>query len=175
MVQVRITAFPARWLNVAGSFSNSTRIEWSTGEKTQPGDIQIFAFSATLGDRRELADDPRRDAVHSIWEALTPPLDMYLEDEEWPIQAGFKLLVKLEHPIPKAELIEAGLLKRAWPRGSRGTLMKTEGQIKTLAEVLAKKNPKNRPAIFKALGLHIASTNREQVRTRRGGPLGHRR
>jgi hypothetical protein len=159
MPKVRITAFPARWLTERDSFSNSTRIEWSTGETTQPGDIQIFAVSATLGDNRDLATDPRRDAVHSIWEAETPPLKEYLKQNEWPIQAAFKLLVKLDHPVPKEELIGAGLLKQSWPQGSRGKLLKTDNEIRTLAEVLAKKNPRNRPAIFKALGLRFTSVS----------------
>src|SRR5205823_116312 len=138
---VRITAFPARWLTNRRSFSNSKRIEWSTGETTQPGDIQVFAVSATLGDHRELVDDPRRDAVHSIWKAMTRPLGKYLAEEQWRIQVGFKLLVKLENPVPKAELIQAGLLKLAWPRNSRGKFLKQD-EIKTLAAVLGKNNPK---------------------------------
>ena len=156
MPKVRITAFPVSWLTRSDSFANSTRIDWSTGEKTQRGDIQIFAVSATL-DQRDLADDPRRDAVHSIWQAMTSPLDEYFYEEEWSIQAKFKLLVKLETPFSKAELVRTGLLKGAWPRGSRGKLLKSESEIKTLADVLSKKNPKQRLAIFEALGLHSAT------------------
>ena len=151
MPQVRITAYPARWLMKPDSFWNNTRIDWSTGEGTQRGDIQIFAVSSTPGDQQKLVDDPRLDAVHSIWQALSSPLEEYLEEEKWPVQARFKLLVKLENPVPKADLIRAGLLKRAWPQGSRGKLLKTNDEIKTLADVLSKKNPKNRPAILKAL------------------------
>src|SRR5437763_6027773 len=119
MPTFRITSCPVHWLEESNSFSNSSRIEWSTGGKTQPGDIQVFAVSATLGHRQDLADDPRRDAVHSIWKALTPPLPE-LGNEEWPIQAKFRLLVKLDNPVPKVDLIRAGLLKGAWPRNSRG-------------------------------------------------------
>jgi hypothetical protein len=60
---VRITAFPAHWLLDKESYENSKTIIWSTGKGMQPGDIQIFATSATLGDAPELADDPRRDSV----------------------------------------------------------------------------------------------------------------
>ena len=106
---VRISAFPAHWLVETNSYGNSKKITWSTGKRIRPGDIQIFATSATLGDAPELADDPRRDSVHSIWEAATPPKAKY-GNRYWPIQAKFKLLIKLRRPVPKRLLHRAGIL-----------------------------------------------------------------
>ncbi len=68
--KVRLCAYPVHWLAKSDTFDNNMEIVWSTGETTKPGDIQVFAVSKTMEDAPEkLADDPRRDAVHSIWEA----------------------------------------------------------------------------------------------------------
>jgi hypothetical protein len=172
MPSVRITAYPVHWLTESEGFATKKVIIWSTAEKTEPDDIQVFAISATLRDRRDwaedarmdLADDPRRDAVNSIWKALTTPLPGY-ENDTWPIQARFKLLVRLECPVPKADLIQAGLLKERWPQHFRGKLVRTQAEIQALAKVLSLRNPKQRPEIFSALGIHPTVGNSIQGTT----------
>jgi hypothetical protein len=89
MSSIRVAAFPVRHLLRSDAFAQSGEIIWSTGRSIAPGDIQVFAVSATLGEHRELADDERRDAVHSIWMALTTAKDEYAEPE-WPVQAKFR-------------------------------------------------------------------------------------
>jgi hypothetical protein len=128
-------------------------IIWSTGKRIQPGDIQIFATSATLGDAPELADDPRRDSVHSIWEAVTPPVSKY-GNEDWPIQAKFRLRIKLRSPVSKRLLHRARILSvYSWPRSSAGKILYDKNDVKKLADILARQNPKQRKAIFDALNV----------------------
>ena len=156
--RVRICAYPVYWLVEDGSFETDKEITWSTGRSTKAGDIQVFAVSSTLaGAPDELANDPRRDAVHSIWEAITPPLPNYAidlgEEEEWPVQTKFRLLVKLKNPVPKSDLIQAGLLKRSWPRHWQGKILHAESDIEKLGEILARKNPDQRRGVWDALNL----------------------
>lgn len=150
--QVRIGGYPAHWLVDDDGFEENTSITWSTGTRTKRGDIQVFAVSTTLGDAPELAGDHRIDSVHSIWKATTPPKDEY-GNEEWPVQAKFKLLVKLDNPTPKSDLIRAGLLKRSWPRKSAGKILHSEGEVEKLGAVLAVRNPRQKQAIRQALNL----------------------
>ena len=151
--KVRLCAYPVHWLADSDTFDDNTEIVWSTGETTKPGDIQVFAVSKTMDDAPEaFADDPRRDAVHSIWEAQSEPLEEY-EQYEWSVQAEFKLLVRLEIPVPKGDLVEAGIILEYWPENYRGKFLHTHQEIQKLAEVLAKKNAKQRKEIFSALGL----------------------
>lgn len=150
MPDVRITAFPCHWLTQKDTFATRKIITWSTGEGLRAGDIQVFAVSATLAGATELANDPRRDAVHSIWKALTSPCEEF-GDTRWPIQAKFRLLVKLVHPVPKEDLVRAGILNSAWPERSRGKMISTCREIIKLAQVLAKRNPRQREEIFEAL------------------------
>jgi hypothetical protein len=147
---VRVSAFPANWLATSGSFADSRSIIWSTGKRIRRGDIQVFAVSSTLGSRPDLASDPRRDSVHSIWRALTPPLKKYRQGK-WPTQAKFERLVELRHPVPKADLINAGLLKSAWPRNSAGKIFRRSREVNLLAAVLIARNPSQKAAIRKAL------------------------
>jgi len=154
MRALRVTAFPVRHLLRPDAFARSKEIKWSTGRNTAPGDIQ-----ATLGEHRELADDQRRDAVHSIWMAITPVKDEFAE-QKWPVQAKFKLLVKLRNPVRKAALVRAGLLKGSWPRNSAGKLLTTGSAISTLGEVLARANPDQRADVFNALGLPLERAGR---------------
>ncbi len=107
---VRICAYPAYWLKEKDSFANSETTIWTASTRTKPGDIHVFAISTDLEDASELANDPRRDAVHSIWEAITKP---EYGNEEWPTLAKFKLLVRLDKPVPKMNLIRKGLLKNS--------------------------------------------------------------
>jgi hypothetical protein len=150
---VRITAFPAHWLLDKESYENRKTIIWSTGKGIQLGDIQIFATSATLGEAPKLADDPRRDSVHSIWEALTLPMGKY-GNEDWPIQAKFRLRIKLRKPVSKHLLHSAGILSvYSWPRSSAGKILHEKNDVKKLADVLARQNPKQRKGIFDALNV----------------------
>lgn len=150
MPNVRITAYPAHWLTCRDGFAHRKRIIWSTGESAHAGDIQVFAVSATLGEAKELADDPRRDAVHSIWKLLTAAGEEGGSDR-WPTQARLTRSVLLDTPVPKADLIRAGLLKSGWPQGYAGKLVERCRDIIRLAEVLAVRNPKQRLVIEDAL------------------------
>jgi hypothetical protein len=149
--KVRISAFPAYWLLEKDSFANSQKTIWSTGERIKPGDIQIFAISTDLRDASELKEDSRVDAVHSIWEAITPPKPQY-GNAEYPIQAEFRLLVKLDNPVPKTDLIQKDLLKNNWPQGSKGKIFHSAEEVEKLIDILTKNNPKQRQVIFAALG-----------------------
>jgi hypothetical protein len=149
--KVRLCAYPADWLLKDG-FASSKEITWSTGQNTKPDDIQVFAISSTLGHARSLENDRRRDSVHSIWIATTPPDPEYAE-EKWPVQAEFTLLVKLQNPVPKLDLVRAGLLKEHWPRHWQGKIFHDERDVRKLGEVLARKNPRQRRMIFDALNL----------------------
>jgi hypothetical protein len=148
---VRICGYPAEWLLAEESFDNSTTITWSTGESTEPNDIQVFGVSTTLGEAPELVNDVRRDAVHSIWLATTSP--QVFGSNEWPIQAEFTLLLKLDNPVPKNDLIKAGLLKREWPQHWRGKIFHAKKEVRDLAHTLAKRNPKQRREIANALNV----------------------
>ncbi len=156
MATVRLAAYPAYWLDEPQGFALRKRIKWSTSKKTQRGDIQIFAISSTDPDRR-FQDDPRLDAVHSVWRALGTP--MVNDNWDWPVQASFELLVKLEHPCPKIDLLRAKLLNRGWYQHYQGQLITGE-DVATLAEVLSAKNSASRSLIYRALGLRTASTLR---------------
>jgi len=67
--------------------------------------------------------------------------------------ADFRLRVMLKNPVPKVDLIQAGLLKGAWPRNSAGKILKKQGDIEKLAEMLNLKNPGQRRKIYNALRL----------------------
>jgi hypothetical protein len=150
---VRISAFPAHWLIEAGGFDKRKTIIWSTGQGIQPGDIQVFATSATLGDAPKLVNDPRRDSVHSIWEAITSPQPEY-GNSDWPVQTRFRLLVKLQKPVPKDTLYRAGILRvYSWPRNSSGKILHDRKDVKKLAGLLGQHNPWQREAIFDALNV----------------------
>lgn len=148
MPQVRICAYPAKWLLEDG-FANSRKIIWSTGRGTEIGEIQVIAVSSTLGDTMELKNDRRRDSVNSIWRATTPPRDEF-SSREWPVQAAFRLLIRLQNPVPKADLVRAGLLKGRWPRHWQGKVLRDQTDIEKLANILAERNPKQRKSIFRA-------------------------
>jgi lambda repressor-like predicted transcriptional regulator len=127
--------------------------DWTSGEGVQAGDRQLFCISTDLKDAEDLQDDPWRDAAHSIWKALGPmhsvPGNMF-----WPRQAPFQLLVRFNEPVPKADFIAADILKvPRWPQGCKGKLLCSEAQIKGLANVLSRRNPKQRRMIAAALGL----------------------
>ena len=153
---IRISAFPVPWLDKNRhpySFVHVSKTAWSTGRRIKPGDIQIFAVSATLGDATRFENDPRRDSVHSIWEA-TSSIRPELGNPEFPIQAEFRLRVKLKVPVSKAILHREGILSvYAWPRNSSGKLLHDREQVLRLAEILSKYNSNQRTAIFKALNV----------------------
>jgi len=143
------------WLQDQASFAYKTKIIWSTGKRIEPGDVQVFAVSATLGEAYALANDPRRDSIHSIWEAITSPRPEFFEDPDYPIQAKFKLRVKLKKPVSKDILYREGVLSvRSWPQSSAGKLLHTTRQIRKLANLLAKYNSDQSAKIFKALNLY---------------------
>jgi len=149
--RVRLCAYPGDWLLKDG-FANSKQIVWSTGRNTKPGDVQIFAISSTLESVDLLENDRRRDSVHSIWVATSLPNPEYAE-ERWPVQAEFTLLVKLNRPVPKSELIRAALLKKHWPRHWQGKIFHSISDVQRLAQVLSQKNQNQQQAIFDALNL----------------------
>jgi hypothetical protein len=152
--QVRLCAYPAYWLK-EGDFANEalSEIEWSTGARIQPGDVQVFCIDDNLQDAEELANDPRVSAVHSLWEAVAK-VDPKLGNEDWPVQAKFKLLVRLGNPVPKAELRSQGLLAtryQKWPQSQKGFIYHTPDRVRRLTEVLCRYNPRQAKAITIAL------------------------
>jgi hypothetical protein len=147
---VRITAYPAHWLNCAEGFAQRKRIIWSTGETAQPGEIQLIAVSATLRGAAELAGDTRIDAAHSIWRITSEPGEIEGSDR-WPAQARLALLVRLNVPVPKDDLVRAGLLKSRWPEGYAGKVLSRCRDIMLLGSVLAARNSEQRQAIDDAL------------------------
>lgn len=153
-IPVRLCVYDADWILERDGFVSRRKLDsWSTGRRTKPGDIQIFCISRMSGGDLVVEDDPRIDAVHSIWMA-TSEVRPELGNEVYPDQARFKLLVKLDNPIPKADLVKAKLLVRSWwPQGSKGKLFHSKAQVETLARILSQKNPQQRKDIWKALGL----------------------
>jgi hypothetical protein len=150
--QVRICAFPAHWLQDPDGFAysrNARRLEWSTGERQRKGDIQVFCVMRSLTDPPELIGDPRLDAVHSLWRAQQ---DAHQHPGyEWPTQAFFSRLLKLDRPVPKERLFGEGILRWSrWPQGRRGKLL-TETEIDRLADVLAQDNPRQATTIHRVL------------------------
>jgi len=83
------------------------------------------------------------------------PIKRYGVEDRWPIQADFKLLVRLKHPVLKDDLRKANLLAKMgqWPQHFRGKLFHSEEEIVRFAEVLANKNPDQRKEIRKALSV----------------------
>ena len=61
--------------------------------------------------------------------------------------------MRLDTPVPKEDLVEAGVIVEYWPQHWRGKIFHTRQEIQTLGEVLAKKNAKQRKEIFRALGM----------------------
>jgi hypothetical protein len=106
-------------------------------------------FCISLSDSAEFGDDPRIDAVHSLWRATTQ-VEPELGSSEWPIQAMFDLLVRLEHPVPKKELFKDILKADRWPEGYRGKFL-SKIQIVKLANILCEKNPRQAKSIRAAL------------------------
>jgi hypothetical protein len=151
-VPVRICAYTASWLSDQRSFANKKKIGWSTSPKTRKGDVQVFAVSTNTNSVPELHGDPRVDAVVSIWKATADARK--LNRTEWPDQCDFKLLVKLETPVSKRKILEAGvpLGGGRWPQGSKGQRMEGDN-LRALARALISENPRQRDEILNALGV----------------------
>jgi hypothetical protein len=105
-----------------------------------------------LSDPKDWNGDPEKiDSVHSLWEATTH-FDPELGTPEWPVQAQFKLLVRLKYPVPKSQLIEANVLAvPRWPQRSRGKILAAAG-VNALGILLRDYNPTQRRMIRAALG-----------------------
>lgn len=152
-IQVRICAYTADWLEEKNSFIHFKRITWTSGRRIKPGDVQLFCISPKNKNLLTDPEDPRVDAVHSIWKA-TSEVKSELGNEDWPDQANFKLLVRLENPVPKEDLVKGKILVRPrWPQGSAGKLLHSDEEMRNLGEILSRKNPHQRREILKALGL----------------------
>lgn len=149
--RVKIVAFDPNQLDQFDMPDSPKRIEWGASNGTKPGQVQVFCVTKKLTGVPELRGSTRIDAVVSIWKALdeAKPSDT---PNSFPIQAPFKLLVRLKHAVPKQLLFESGILAiRRWPQGVQGKLLDEE-QRRNLAKVLAKKNRAQRRAIQDALG-----------------------
>jgi hypothetical protein len=151
--QVRICSYPPYWLDKNDSFDTEDEIEWSTGESTRPGDIQIFAIHKHYKEP-DTFDDPRVDTVHSIWEATSRARSNVNQD--YPVQAEFKLLVRLDPPVPKNALADEGLLStkfQKWPQNRKGRIHRTKERIEKLADALSRCNPHQKRDIYSALSV----------------------
>ncbi|TWT45029.1 hypothetical protein RAS1_14500 [Phycisphaerae bacterium RAS1] len=151
---VRICAYAAHWLDREDSFETNDFLDgWSTGERAQPGELQLFCTSKNIAGVPELADDPRVDAVHSLWR-MAGPINPELGNDEWPIQAPFELVVRFENPVPYDDMVRARLVSGySWPMGSRGKLLKTPEDVRRLSDLLVRHNPRQRNDILRGLGL----------------------
>jgi hypothetical protein len=143
--RVRLCAYEARHIETLDSYDKLT---WSSGEKCQQGDIQVFCISLR-GSRHFEGDQRKIDAVHSIWEA-TSQLVVRSTDPGWPWQATFRLLVRLESPVPKRLLFGDILPAERWPQSYKGKFLRGK-QITQLASVLSKRNPRQKIEIRSAL------------------------
>jgi hypothetical protein len=151
--RVRVCAYGGEYLNELERAAEEEEVEWTSGESVQYGDIQVFCISTDVTDAEDVEGSRWRDAVHSIWMALGP-MHSVPENARWPRQAPFQLMVLLDTPVPKADLISAGILVvPRWPRGSNGKFLRTEAEIRSLAKVLSRRNPEQHKAINAALGV----------------------
>lgn len=152
--RVRICAYSAYWLNRKDGFDRSESLDgWSTGERAEPGELQLFCISKDLRGVPDLAGDRRVDAVHSLWR-MAGPIDPALSNEEWPIQAPFELVVRFANPVPYEDMVRAKLVSDySWPMGSRGKLLRTAAEVRRLGNLLARHNPRQRGRILCTLGV----------------------
>jgi hypothetical protein len=71
-------------------------------------------------------------------------------DKEWPLQAGFRLVVRLDYPVKKSCLVGKGILKKStkggFPRGSQGKLLDKENVVK-IVRLLWQHNPSQKKVI----------------------------
>lgn len=149
---VRLCAYPAYWLEKKDSFEYKKTIRWSTGSATQKGDIQIFSVSTDTRKSNLRADDRRVDSIHSIWQATTNCQKVNVHT--WPLQARFRLLVRLKNPVCKKELLSTKVLSSTrWPRGSKGKMLYSRENIASLGRLLTAHNPSQRIELFEALQL----------------------
>ncbi len=138
----RLCAYPSGWLKMG--LDDDDRALWSTGARAKLGDVQIFGIFPEPGE-------PALDAVHSIWRVVDDKLDW---KGEWAPQARFQLLVRLQQPVPKGELIRAGILRNGrWPQGRHGKFLRPPGEVERLAARLVDRNRSQRVEIRRALGL----------------------
>jgi len=156
--KVRICAYPAVWLDRPDGFDRTDTITWSTGSGTKEGDVQVFCVSMDTKNSTLPQDDLRVDSVHSIWISVRDSFPVP-NNTRWPTQSKFRLAVKLNKPVPKAQLIEKGILRKArkggFPRNFKGKLL-TEGMVSVLTDLLCEHNPSQSKNIFNALQLaHI--------------------
>jgi len=157
-VPVRICASAASWLSDQRSFAYKKKIGWSTSPKTRKGDVQVFAVSMNTTGAPELRGDPRVDAVVSIWKATADARK--LKGTKWQDQCDFELLVKLETPVSKRKILEAGvpLGGGRWPQGSKGQRMEGDN-LRALARALISENPRQRGEILDALAVVDIAVN----------------
>jgi hypothetical protein len=120
------------------------RVLWSTGARARRGDVQVFGIFPGDGE-------PPLDAVHSIWRVVDDKLDW---SGEWAPQARFELIMRLNPPVPKKELIRAGILRNGrWPQGRNGKFLRVPEEAERLAQTLIAGNPGQLREIRQALGL----------------------
>jgi hypothetical protein len=124
--RVRIAAFKPSYVAELEERVKYGRTDWTSGRGIQKNDVQLFCFSKDLRDAEQLRDDPRIDAAHSLWRALGP-IHPVPGNRRWPRQADFKLLVRLNKPVPIDDFVAGHLLEIPrrrqvpfWPQGSKG-------------------------------------------------------
>lgn len=140
--RVRLCAYPSRWLREG--LETRTRVTWSTGRGARKDDVQVFAIFPEPGH-------PRLDAVHSLWRVVDGKLNW---QGEWAPQTRFELLVRLARPVPKRDLVTAGLLRPPrWPQGRHGKWLRSSREVERVAEVLRARNRQQERDIERALGV----------------------
>jgi hypothetical protein len=71
------------------------------------------------------------------------------------VQAIFKLLVRLNNPVPKAELAQDGLLAtqlQKWPQNQKGIIY-DPSHVRRFAALVSRYNPRQQDSICRALGV----------------------
>jgi hypothetical protein len=142
---VRLLSSWPKWIP---RWEGRSRDWWSTGENAYVGQIHLFCVTAHGDGLKEFDGDPRVDAVHSIWRAMTPATTV--EDSRWPVQCQLERVLALQVPVPKRALVSAGLLASAWPQSPKGKVF-VAASLDRLCSVLCHHNPRQAIRIRRAL------------------------
>lgn len=156
--RIRLCAYWPKWLEELEAWPRLD--EWSTGTTTMPGDLQLFCITRDGDGAADYDDDdPRLDAVHSLWRATSYP--KRYKRARWKVQAAFELVCRFQNPIPKSALLDAKLLNWRFPLSPNGVYIRDASRI---AKVLSARNPAQRTLLQRTL-LGVGGATRKSRRT----------
>jgi hypothetical protein len=140
---VRLCAYWPKWLQL---LNEDDSLEWSTSPRVRVGDLQLFAITNQAGIQQ--SNEAGTDAIHSLWRASSKARSR--TRGRWPTEADFDLVVRFLHPIPKAALVEKGVLNGGrWPQNPSGKIYRG-WELKELVALLKSFNPKQSEKIHGA-------------------------